>query len=186
LEQTLKDSGISYAILRPAVLFGDQGILINNIAWFLRRFPIFPVPGNGEYRLQPILAQDLAELAVQYGGRTDDVTIDAVGPETYTFNELLSLIKNVIHSRARIIHVNPSLALMSVGILNHIVQDVIMTPDEVKGLHANLLISAQSPTAPTRLSDWLSQNAHWLGVKYMSELKKHYKTSPKSPPCDKI
>ncbi len=52
LEKALVDSGISYAILRPAVLFGKEDILINNIAWTLRRFPVFALFGDGRYRLQ--------------------------------------------------------------------------------------------------------------------------------------
>jgi uncharacterized protein YbjT (DUF2867 family) len=42
LEDYLKQTGISYAILRPAVLFGKEDILINNIAWALRRSPVTP------------------------------------------------------------------------------------------------------------------------------------------------
>ncbi|NIR33942.1 MAG: hypothetical protein GWO11_06080, partial [Desulfuromonadales bacterium] len=67
LEKDLADSGISHAVLRPAVMFGQRGILINNIAWMLRRFPSFGVFGDGRYRLQPIHVDDVARLAVQQG-----------------------------------------------------------------------------------------------------------------------
>ncbi len=65
LEEDLIASGMSYAILRPTVIFGKEDILINNIAWFLRRFPVFTLPGDGEYRLQPIYVADLAKLAAE-------------------------------------------------------------------------------------------------------------------------
>ena len=52
--------------------------------------------------------------------------------------------------------------------------DVVLTPDEVKGLYANLLISNQPPTGRVRLSDWLAENAEWIGRHYMSEVKRHY------------
>ena len=38
VEKAIHESGLSYAILRPTVLFSPEDVLINNIAWFLRRF----------------------------------------------------------------------------------------------------------------------------------------------------
>ena len=70
LEAALKQSGMSYAILRPTVLFGKEDILINNIAWMLRRFPVFGVFGRGDYRMQPIYVDDLAQLAVENAGKS--------------------------------------------------------------------------------------------------------------------
>lgn len=174
VEEALRESGLSYAILRPAVLFGDQGILINNIAWFLRRFPAFAVPGRGDYGMQPIHVEDLADLAVNVAARDENVTIDAVGPETYAFGELLRLMKSAVGSRALILHAPPTMVLVFTAILGRMIGDVILTPDEIKGLMANLLVSDQPPTASTRLSDWLRENASWLGRRYMSELRKHF------------
>ena len=176
IEEALRESGLSYAILRPAVLFGDQGILINNIAWFLRRFPAFAVPGRGDYGMQPIHVEDLADLAVKAASGVGDVTTDAVGPETYAFGDLLRLMKSVVGSRALILHAPPAMVLVFTAILGRMIGDVILTPDEVKGLMANLLVSDQPPTASTRLSDWLRENASWLGTRYMSELRRHYRT----------
>ena len=176
VEEALRESGLSYAILRPAVLFGDQGILINNIAWFLRRFPAFAVPGSGDYGMQPIHVEDLADLAVNMAGKDENVTIDAVGPETYAFGDLLRLMKSVLGSRALILHAPPTMVLVFTAILGRMIGDVILTPDEIKGLMANLLVSDQPPTASTRLSDWLRENASWLGTRYMSEVRKHFRT----------
>jgi uncharacterized protein YbjT (DUF2867 family) len=64
-EKAVMESGISYAILRPTVLVGDEDILINNIAFLLRRFPFFALPGEGAYKLQPVYVDDLAQLAVE-------------------------------------------------------------------------------------------------------------------------
>lgn len=175
VEQAIIESGLSYAILRPAVIFGDEGILINNIAWLLRRFPIFAVPGSGDYQLQPIFVEDLAELAVTLGAGNDNIVTDPVGPETYPFDSLLQLIARTVGSKAKIIHVNPTMAFLLSKVLGHIVGDIVLTRDEVNGLMANLLVSSQSPTGRTSLSDWLAENAHWIGTAYMSELKKHYR-----------
>jgi len=174
VEQAITESGLSYAILRPAVLFGDQGILINNIAWFLRHLPVFAAPGNGEYRMQPIFVEDLAEMAIDYAARDDNAIVDAVGPEKHTFNEWLQLIGEAVGRKRIIAHLRPELVIIATGLMGRAVGDVVLTRDEVKGLMANLLVSDQPPTAPSRLSDWLKENSSWLGTTYMSELRKHY------------
>jgi len=174
VEKTIAESKLSYAILRPAVLFGDQGILINDIAWFLRRLPVFAIPGSGQYRLQPIFVEDLADLAVEWGRKDESVILDAVGPEAPTFDELVRQIRGAIGSRTLIVHVPPALALVGTNVLGRIVGDVVLTPDEVMGLEANLLVSDREPLGKTRLSQWIESNAEWLGTQYMSELRKHF------------
>lgn len=174
VEEAIHESGLSYAILRPAVLFGDQGILINNIAWFLRRMPAFAVPGNGDYGIQPIHVDDLAELAVTAGQEEDNKTIDAVGPEKYTFQEMVLRIRQAIGSRTSIIHASPTMAYYAATLFGYLVGDVVLTRDEVKGLMDNLLVSDEPPTGHTKLSEWLDANAGWLGSSYFSEVKKHF------------
>ncbi len=175
VERAIRESTLSHAILRPAVLFGDEGILINNIAWLLRRFPLFVVPGSGEYRLQPIFVEDLADLAVAHAGRTDNTTTDAIGPETYTFDELVRAIAGVLRSRARIVHMRPTLALALSRIIGFLRRDVILTREEVDGLLADLLVTSSPPAGATKLSDWLRAHADTIGRGYQSELARHYR-----------
>lgn len=174
LEQALQELGISYAILRPTVIFGKEDILINNIAYLLRRFPLFAVPGDGSYRLQPIYVEDLADLAVAAGASQANQIIDAVGPEIYTFDMLVREIAAAVGRRPVIAYAPPWLALAAARALSVFLRDVLLTREEVLGLMANLLVSAQPPTAPTRLSDWVKSNAHLLGARYASELQRHY------------
>ena len=175
LEEALKTSRLSYAIIRPTVIFGDEDILINNIAWLLRRFPLFAVLGKGDYKLQPIYVEDMADLVVDASGKTENVIFDAVGPEVYTFDTLVRLIAKTIRSRARIVHLRPDLALILSRVVGVFVGDVILTQEEVAGLMANLLVSSGPPTGRTRLSEWLRDHAGTVGAKYASEVKKHYR-----------
>ncbi len=175
LENFLKESGLSYAIVRPTVIYGDEDILINNIAWFLRKLHLFGYPGWGQYQMQPIFVEDMADLVVKVGQQTDNLTIDAVGPEIYTFKELAYLIKNKIGCRALIFPVPPRCALWFVRVIGLFVGDVILTPEEIAGLMANLLVTDSPATGPTRLSDWLSQHAGQVGARYASELQRHYR-----------
>jgi NADH dehydrogenase len=170
VEQALIASKLSYAILRPALIYGPEDILLNNIAWLLRRFPLFTIPGTGEYRVQPVFVEDLARLAVEGSDRSDNYIIDAVGQETYTFNGLVESLKRAVGSRAIILHVPPIAARLPAGIIGRITGDVTLTEDEVKGLMADLLVSNDRPTAPDRLSVWIHQNAAELGRHYASEI----------------
>jgi uncharacterized protein YbjT (DUF2867 family) len=173
-EKTVVESGMSYAILRPTVLFGTEDILINNIAFLLRRFPFFALPGDGSYKLQPVYVDDVAELAVEAAYRRDDYTIDAVGPDVFTFKELVELIGEKIGAKRPLIYVPPRLALLAAQFLSIFVSDVILTPEEVDGLMAGLLVSKDPPLGKTRLGDWLEANRDKVGAKYASEIKKHY------------
>jgi uncharacterized protein YbjT (DUF2867 family) len=172
-EHALRESGLSYAILRPAVFFGGRDVLINNIAWLLRRLPVFGV-APGKYGIQPIHVEDMAQLAVAQGERSDNVILDAVGPETFEFQELVRLIRLAVGSRSPITPVPKWLLLATSRIVGSMVGDVVLTRDEVEGLTANLLVSGNPPTASTRFSDWLSANAQHLGVEWASELHRHY------------
>lgn len=174
VEKAIIQSRLSYAIVRPTVIFGAEGVLINNIAWLLRRFPLFGVFGSGDYRIQPVFVKDIAEIAVSLGHREDNTITDAVGPETYTFDELVRLIALKIRSRAKIIHIKPGLTLFLARLIGYVVKDVVITKDEISGLMSNLLVSAGPPTGQTRLSEWLEQNVNTVGTTYISDLKRHY------------
>ncbi len=170
LERALADSGISHAILRPTVLFGKEDILINNIAWALRRLPVFGVFGSGQYRLQPIYVDDIAALAVEQGARRDNVTIDAIGPETFTYRELVKVVGEMIGKKRPIISVPPAVGYLAGWILGKCVGDVMITREEIKGLMADLLHVDSPPAGTTRLTDWIREHADSLGRKYTSEL----------------
>jgi len=175
LEKAVTHSGLSYAIIRPTVIFGHEDILINNIAWFLTKFPVFAIPGDGNYQLQPVFVEDVAGIAVNAGQSNDNVIVDAVGPEIFRYEELIRLIADRVQSKAKIIHLRPGLALFLSKFIGYMVKDVVLTRDEVEGLMANLLVSKNPPTGKTRLSDWLSQHADTIGTKYASELNRHYR-----------
>jgi uncharacterized protein YbjT (DUF2867 family) len=173
-EKAVIDSGLSYAILRPTVLVGDEDILINNIAYLLRRFPFFALPGDGSYKLQPVHVDDVARLAVEGVYRNDSYIIDAVGPDIFTFKEMVQLIGEKIGAKRTMIPVPPRLALLAAQFISLFVNDVILTPEEVDGLMAGLLISKEPPHGKIRLADWLEENKDRVGAKYASEIKKHY------------
>ena len=172
LEIALKQSGMSYAILRPAVIFGADDILINNIAWALRKLPVMGVFGDGQYRLQPIYVEDLADLAVSEGASRENITLDAIGPETFSYRQLVETISEIIGKKRPIIRVSPSFGYWTVRLFGWIVGDTILTRGEIEGLMSELLYTESSPLGKTRLTEWTRQNRDQIGRKYAHEVKR--------------
>jgi NADH dehydrogenase len=175
LEAVVRASTMSHAIIRPTVIFSLEDVLINNIAWLLRRFPVFAVPGDGAYGLRPIHVEDMADLAVGAAFRDRDETFDAVGLETFTFDELARLLARSMGRRARLVHVPAALALTASRVVGVAVRDVVLTRDEIRGLTAGLLVTDGPATGRTRLSEWLREHGRALGRRWASELARHYR-----------
>jgi len=173
-EKFVKESGMSYAILRPTVLFGKEDILVNNIAWLMRRLPLFGLPGDGSCKLSPVYVDDLAELAAEAVYKKENYVWDAVGPDEFTFKEMTQLIGATIGKKRLLIPLPPRLALLAAQFLSLFVNDVMLTSEEVDGLMANLLVSKEPPRCKTSLKDWLKENRETVGRNYASELARHF------------
>ena len=180
LEQAVIDSGLSYAIVRPTVIFGVEDILINNIAWFVRRFPVFGIPGDGRYAIRPIYVEDMARLIADAVDQQGNTVVNAVGPETFTFEELVKLIAGQVGRSVRLVHLPMPLAYVSTFVTGWFVKDVVLTWEEYKGLMANLLAPEGPSSGQTRLSQWLAENHERIGRHYASEVARHYAKSPSS------
>jgi NADH dehydrogenase len=174
LERVVTESGLRYAIIRPAVVFGVEDILFNNIAWFLRQLPVFFVPGAGQYRIRPVFVEDVARLAVDAAAEPNDRNIDAVSPEVFTFDELVELIGRTVGTPRRLIHLHPRTVLFALRPVGWALRDVVLTADEVGALMADLLVTSGEATGLTSFSQWVAQHAETLGRHYASELRRHY------------
>lgn len=170
LEEALTSSGLSYSILRPTVLFGKEDILINNIAWALRHLPVFGVFGNGQYKVQPVYVDDLAAMATEQAAFGENTVINTVGPEVFTFRHMVETIGDLIGARRPVVSVPPSLAYFAGKVIGILVNDVLVTRDEIAGLMAGLLSVDSPPTGTTRLTEWVRTNSETLGRRYASEL----------------
>src|SRR5579864_2911425 len=169
-EQAVRDSGIRYAILRPTVIFGAEDILINNIAWFVRHFPAFGIPGDGSYGIRPIYVEDMARLLADAAEQKASTVIDAVGPETFSFEELVRMIAVKVGRSVRLIRLPMPLAYVSTLVTGWGVGDVVLTWEEYKGLMDGRLAPEGPAAGGTRLSQWLEENAARVGRQYASEV----------------
>ena len=175
VEQALGDLGVSHAVLRPAVLFGGNGVLINNIAWLLRHLPVFAVGGTGEYRLRPIHVNDLARLAVRAGDSAVTEVIDAVGPERPTFLALVQTIRTAVGSRSRVIRVPGTLIPAAARVLGLALRDTLLTAEEYQTMADGLADTDGPATGETALSQWIADHQDTLGRVYANELTRHFR-----------
>jgi uncharacterized protein YbjT (DUF2867 family) len=170
VERELAACGVEHAIVRPTLVFGPRDILVNNIAWILRRSPVFVMPVDGTCRVQPVSAEDVAEIAVTAAG-----TVDAAGPETYTFDELVRLVAAAVGRHRALVHVPPRAALVLGALVGAARRDVVLTADEVAGLQASLLVSAEPPRGRDSFRVWVERNGAGLGRRYVSELARNFR-----------
>jgi NADH dehydrogenase len=172
LESTLRSLGVTYCILRPTVLFGKEDVLINNIAWSLRRLPSFGLFGSGEYKLQPIYVDDLAAVAAQQATSTDNTILNAIGPETFTYRQLVETVRELLGLRTPILSVPPGAGYWCSRILGWLMRDVIITREEIRGLMEGRLYVDAPPIGRTKLTDWVRDHRETLGRRYTSELQR--------------
>jgi NADH dehydrogenase len=113
------------------LLFGGEAeVLLNNIAWILRRMPVFTVPGDGAYPVQPVYVEDLARICTEAAIPETDVVFDAAGPETISFGELVALIRRTTGARALVVNAPARTMRLGARALNPLVHDVVLTPEE--------------------------------------------------------
>jgi NADH dehydrogenase len=177
VEQALAAARVPYAIVRPTFFFGGgRDILANNIAWILRRMPLFVVPGDGRYLVQPIHVDDFARICVQAAQVRRDVIMDAAGPDRMSFEDLVRAIRDGVGRRTPILHVpSPAMATLARA-LGLLVRDVVLTGDEIRGLTAGLLVSHEAALGSVSFADWLNECAPTLGRRYLNELDRHFRT----------
>jgi NADH dehydrogenase len=172
VDELVLTGAVPATVVRPSLVYGGrQEILVNNIAWFLRRLPIFAVPLR-TCRVQPVHVDDLARIAVE---EAEPGVVDAVGPETFTYRGLVERVAGAVGARTRIVPL-PERAVAGLARAGGIaLRDTVVTPEELGALTASLLTSDAPPRGTARFSDWLVQQGDWLGREYHSELDRHWR-----------
>jgi nucleoside-diphosphate-sugar epimerase len=178
VERILAGTGVPCAIVRPAILFGGDGVLVNNIAWLLRRVPVFAIGGRGDYRVRGIHVDDLARLCVGLGAGSDTVTVDAVGPQSVTFREMVDAIRVAVGSRARVVSVPGPVLLGLSSVLGAALRDTLLTREEYRAMAGGLADSAAPATGEIVFTDWVAEHGTELGRSYANELDRHFRPAP--------
>ena len=177
-EKTLRDCGISHAIVRPTVLFGGgRNVLVNNISWMLRYIPVFGLFGWGNYSIQPVHVRDVARIAIELGARNDDVTRDVAGPETFTYKDFIKLIARSMGVRRLLVPMPAIVAWMAGKVMGLFLKDMIITRAEIRGLMQGLVASEEEPLGEISCSAWVAEKGTELGRHYHNDLEeREYRT----------
>lgn len=174
-EDAVRQSGMRWAIIRPTLVFGPGDILLNNIAWLIRRMPVFGIAGLGDYRVQPVDIEDVAELSTWASEQPDNVAVDAAGPDIMTYTDLVEAIAIAVGRRPRFIYLSPGQLILAADVIGKLMKDVLLIRQELEGLMAELLVSKERPRGKRRLDNFLLTYADSLGVNYASELNRHWR-----------
>ncbi|MFW6090899.1 MAG: SDR family oxidoreductase [Actinomycetota bacterium] len=174
VERDLAAVGVPHSIVRPTVVFGRGDVLVNNMAWLLRRFPVFAIPGAGDYRVRPVHIDDVARLCVEAAAGEDGSSMDAVGPETFTFHDWVAMVRDAVGARAWLVHVPPALVPAATWGIGAALRDVLLTREELAGLMAELIVTDGPTTGQVAFSDWLGVHAAALGREWASEVGRHF------------
>lgn len=175
LEAVVRASGLEWVVVRPTLTYGSGDILINNLAWALRRLPVCGLPGLGRYTVQPVHVDDVARICVDAGAGAPSRTLDAAGPEILEYRHLVDLVRGAIGSRSVVLPMPGSVVLLAAKLLGRLVRDVVLTGDEIRELTSSLLTSAEPPLGTIRISAWVSEHADALGRRWSSELARNYR-----------
>jgi uncharacterized protein YbjT (DUF2867 family) len=177
VEHQLKKVGVPHSIIRPTVVFGPGDVLVNNIAWLLRHIPVFTIPGSGDYPVRPVHVDDVARLCVESAQSSDDLVLNAVGPEILSFGEMVRRIREAVGSRAWLLHTPVVTTPALTYLLGMALRDVLLTRDELKGLMQNLVTAEGPATGHISFSQWVRHHGAEIGKHYASELRRHFRTA---------
>jgi NADH dehydrogenase len=174
LEDHVRSAGLEWAIVRPTLTFGSGDILINNLAWALRRLPVYGLPGSGSYPIQPVHVDDVARICLEVGGGPSGVVSDAAGPEILAYGDLVRTVRSAVRSRSLIVRMPHTAVLAAARLLGTVVHDVVLTRDELRELSAGLLTSREAPRGIIRATAWIPAHGDELGRRWASELHRNY------------
>ena len=175
LEAVVRSSGLEWIIVRPTLTYGPSDILINNLAWALRRLPVYGMPGRGRYTVQPVHVDDVARICIEAGAGEPGSVVDAAGPEALQYRDLVEIVRRAVGSRSIVVPMPHLAVLAAARVLGLLVRDVVLTADEIRELTSSLLTSHEPPRGTIRLSDWVPANADSLGRRWSSELARNYR-----------
>lgn len=172
VEAAVAACGVPSAVVRPALIFGGESVLVNNLAWVLRHSPVFGIAGDGNYRVRPVHVDDVARLCVDVAAGDAAVTVDAVGPERPTYRELVTTVRDAVGARTRVVSMPPRLVLAASKALGFVLRDEVLTRDELVSTIEGLADTEGPPTGSVSLRAWVAEHAAELGRSYVNERRR--------------
>jgi NADH dehydrogenase len=181
VESALRESGLGYGIVRPTLVVSSNDVLTNNIAWFVRRFPVFPMPQGGAYRLRPVTLEDTGRLICQVAQETDNCVVDAAGPDVVTFREYVEHLAHAVGVRRWMPSVPNWLSLAAIRMVEPFLRDTVLTREELLGLQQELLMSESPIPGAQSVVSWLDEHGGQFGASYINDMHRHFGRNRRAP-----
>jgi uncharacterized protein YbjT (DUF2867 family) len=137
-DAALAASGLSYRIVRPTMLFGPGDVLLGVMMRLMRRYPLFPMFGDGTYHLSPIAVSDLAQVLRNEALGSDQGILDLGGPERVTYRELTDRMFQALGKKPRYWTWSKGTALRITGMMVAL-GSTTLYPYEVEWLMSDML-----------------------------------------------
>ena len=175
LERMVLASGIPATIVRPTLTYGTGDILVNNLAWALRRLPVYGLPGDGRYPIQPVHVDDVARICIEAAQAVPGTTVDAAGPHTLDYREMVEIVRHAVGSRSALLSMPAVVVLAAARVIGLAVRDVVLTRDEILELSSGFLTSTAPPLGRIGFTGWVEAHADVIGRRWSSELARNYR-----------
>lgn len=135
-EELVVASGLPHCVLRPTLMFGwfDR----KHLGWlsrFMKKVPVFPIPGHGRYMRQPLYVRDFCNIILsciekQPQGEIYDIT----GMEEVNYVDIIRAIRKAVKAKTLILHIPYSLFWLLLKIYALFDKDPPFTTDQLKAL----------------------------------------------------
>lgn len=132
-EELVRNSGLRAVIFRPSIIYGPGDEFVNMLAGLIRRVPVFPVFGDGCYRLQPVWVEDVAYFftrALEVEGAVGE-TLEVGGPQRLTYGELVAEIMRVTGRRRPQVHLPLNLTRRIIAAAQRVRAPLPVTSDQL-------------------------------------------------------
>ncbi|WP_430506550.1 complex I NDUFA9 subunit family protein [Haloparvum sp. PAK95] len=138
-EEIVRDSDLGWTIVRPSVVFGEGGEFVSFTKRLKKLFapgvPVYPLPGGGKTRFQPIHVEDLAPMLADAVSEDEHVeeTYELGGPEQLTLREVTNLVYEGEGKNVKIVSLPMTMAKIGLTTLS-VVPGFPMGPDQFRSL----------------------------------------------------
>ncbi|HUO05728.1 MAG TPA: NAD(P)H-binding protein [Candidatus Binataceae bacterium] len=130
-ERAVRESGLTYTIFRPSLVYGPGGMAITMFVRMLRFAPVFGVPGTGKQKVQPVLVDDLAQCVTMAAqGRGRNGVYDIGGPDLMTFDDMMRVIMDATGYRRPLFHI-PAGLMRAIGAVAGMLPNPVFSRDAV-------------------------------------------------------
>ena len=131
-EKKVRNNFVNSIILKPSIVYSVDDKFTTRFMSLLSKLPLIPIYYNGKTKFNPIHVSDLTEIILKViESNNNDLVLECIGPETFTFKEIIQKLLKSIKKKRILLPLPLSLANLSAKILQ-ILPNPLLTEDQLK------------------------------------------------------